>query len=69
MSACAQLFALKRRSHRRQVPGNILWRSLRNVGFQTCRLASLKLAGREVAPAVGLEICAAASERGVLLTI
>jgi hypothetical protein len=33
-----------------------------SVGFQTCRIAySLKSAGREVAPAVGLEICAAAA--------
>ena len=35
---------------------------LGSVGFQTCRIAySLKSAGREVAPAVGLEICVAAA--------
>ena len=35
--------------------------NLGSVGLQTCRMAcSLKSAGREAAPAVGLEICAAA---------
>jgi hypothetical protein len=35
-----------------------------SLDFQTCRLAySLKSAGREAAPAVGLETCATASER------
>jgi hypothetical protein len=40
--------------------GNTSRNSLGSVDFQTCRIAySLKSAGREVAPAVGLEICAA----------
>jgi hypothetical protein len=44
--------------------GNTSRDSLGSVGFQTCRIAfSLKSAGREAAPAVGLEICAAADER------
>ena len=50
--------------------GNTSRGSLGSVGFQTCRIAdSFKSAGREVAPAVGLEICAAADERGILFTI
>jgi hypothetical protein len=41
---------------------DLLQAGLVSVGFQTCRIAySLKSAGREVAPAVGLEICVAAA--------
>jgi hypothetical protein len=41
-----------------------------SLDFQTCRITdSPKSAGREVALEVGLEICAAAGERGTLLTI
>ena len=50
--------------------GNTSLDSLSSVGFQTCRIAySFKWAGREAAPAVGLEICAAAGEQAILLTI
>ena len=49
---------------------NTSLRSLGSVGFQTCHIAySLKSAGREAAPAVGLEICTAADERAILVTI
>jgi hypothetical protein len=47
-----------------QTAGNTSRGSLGSAAFQTCRIAySLKSAGREAAPAVGLETCAAADER------
>ena len=60
-AARRKTFRIQRATSPSPTASNSSRRSLGSVGFQTCRIAySLKSAGREVAPAVGLEICAAA---------
>ena len=66
--AMHEVFRVYRTAHSPSpTAGNTSLRSFGSVGFQTCRIAySLKSAGREAAPAVGLEICAARRRAGDL---